>query len=173
MISWLLALAVAAGTPPQRGRADAGVKAEPTPLKPIQIVSDRLHIQGKKQLAIWTGNVKTVRGTTHLSCNRMITYYTRTQEISRVQCNGNVEVIDGDKWARGEQADFDNVTGILVVIGDPEAKQGANHVRGTKVTFHVDQDTVEVENAKAVVETTPQGTPAVPKPEPKKEKSSP
>jgi len=173
LISWLLALAVAATTSPQRGRPDAGVKAESAPLKPILIDAKRLHIEGKKQQAIWYGNVKTVRGTTHLSCDRMITYYTKTQEVSRAQCNGHVEVIDGDKWARGEQADFDNVTGILVVTGDPEAKQGANHVRGSKVTFHVDQDTVEVENAKAVVETTPQGTPAVPKPEPKKEKRSP
>ncbi len=173
MISLLLALAVAVSTAPSRGRADAGVKADSAPLKPIRIDSEHLHIEGKKQLAVWYGHVKTVRGTTHLSCDRMIAHYTKAQEITRVQCNGKVEVIDGDKWARGEQADFDNVTGVLVVTGSPEAKQGANHVRGSKVTFNVDRDTVEVENAKAVVETTSQGTPAVPRPEPKKEKSQP
>jgi len=161
---------VSVSSPSHGGGPDGGVQANSARM-PILIDSDKLRFEGKKQQALWYGHVKVVRGTTHLSCDRMLSHYTKTQEITRVECDGNVEVTDGDKWARGKHADFDNLTGILVVTGSPEAKQGANHVRGTQVTFNVDKDTIEVENASAQVESTPQGTPAVPKPEPKKEKS--
>ncbi len=162
---------VAVSSPSNRGEPDGGVKANSARMQPILIDSKQLRIEGKKQQALWYGHVKAVRGTTHLSCDRMLTHYTKTQQITRVECDGHVEVTDGDKWGRGEHADFDNLTGILVVTGSPEAKQGENHVLGTKVTFNVDKDTIEVENARALVESTPQGTPAVPRPEPKKEKS--
>jgi lipopolysaccharide export system protein LptA len=62
-------------------------------------------------------------------------------------------VRDGEKWARGDRAEFDNVRGVLVVTGNPEARQGPNFMRGTKVTFVVGKDTLEVENARTVFET--------------------
>lgn len=174
MIAIALIYALAASPAPHRGHPDAGVvRPVGSALHPVYIDSDFLNIKGKKQEALWTGHVKTVRGTTHLTCDRMLAHYTPTQEVSRVECSGNVVVVDGDKWARGDHADFDNVTGILIVSGSPEAKQGANHVRGTKVTFDVDRDTIQVENARAVVESSQQGGPVIPKAEPTKEKPTP
>jgi len=156
-----------------RERPDAGVRAVGSAQHPVAIDADFLDIKGKKQEALWIGHVVIVRGTTHVTCDRMLAHYTQTQEITRVECNGNVVVVDGDKWARGDHADFDFATGILIVTGSPEAKQGANHVRGTKVTFQVGRDLIQVENARAVVESSPQGGPVLPKVEPKKEKSTP
>jgi lipopolysaccharide export system protein LptA len=109
----------------------------------------------------------------------LIAHYTKDQEVTRIECLGNVEVFDGDKWAKGERADFDNITGVLEVTGSPEAKQGKNHVKGTKVIFYKEKDTIKVENATTVFESTSQtasesskpGSKAPqPKPEPKKGK---
>jgi hypothetical protein len=41
-------------------------------------------------------------------------------------------------------------------------------MRGTKVTFDVGKDTLEVKNAVTLFETSAQGTPSLPRPEPKK-----
>jgi lipopolysaccharide export system protein LptA len=141
---------------------DGGVhrsSQEPNTLKPVEITADHLQIKGKKHVAVWVGHVKAVRGTTHLSCERLIAYYTSEQEVTRAECIGNAVVTDGDKWAKGDHADFNNVTGILEVTGSPEARQGHNHVRGTKVIFSVDKDTIEVENAAAIFKNVDAGTP--------------
>jgi lipopolysaccharide export system protein LptA len=130
---------------------------------PVEINSDHLEIVGKKNQAIWVGHVQAQRGTTHLSCQRLVAYYTTTQEISKLECLGNVEVTDGDKWAKGERADFDNLSGVLDVTGSPEARQGKNHMRGTKVTFHVDSDVIEVKNAVTLFESSAQRPPPLPK----------
>ena len=157
MIAFALAALLAAA--PAKSSADGGVKTSPvSPKYPLLIDAEHLHIEGKKQEALWRGHVKVTRGPTNIFCNRLLAHYTEQQEVRRVQCYGNVEVFSEDKWAKGDQADFDNITGILVVTGNPEAKQGANHVRGTKVTFSVDEDTIEVDNATAVLKQTPEGT---------------
>jgi len=149
------------------GHADAQDAGTPTPRavaplefkRPVEILADKLEIIGKRNEAIWSGHVRAKRGPTHLRCNRLIAHYSGQQEITRIECVGEVEVEDGDRWAKGEHADFDNLAGVLVVTGAPEARQGPNHMRGTKVTFKVDQDTLEVENAVALFETSGRGLP--------------
>jgi len=154
-----LALAALFAASPGRGAPDAGVKSSMTGMRQLEIEADHLHVEGKKQETLWRGHVKVKRGTTNITCDRMLSHYTEDQEVTRVECHGNVQVVDQDKWAKGDRADFDNVTGILVVTGNPEAKQGGNHVRGTKVVFSVDQDTIEVDNATAVLKKAPEAAP--------------
>ncbi len=64
-----------------------------------------------------------------------------------------VEVVDGDRWAKGERAEFDNVAGVLEVTGSPEARQGPNTMRGTRVLFFLGRDLLQVENATTTIDT--------------------
>ncbi|MDQ3265291.1 MAG: LptA/OstA family protein [Myxococcota bacterium] len=117
----------------------------------IDIKADRLEIQGRANQAVWVGRVRAKRGNTDLSCDRLVAYYTPDQQISKIECTGSVEMHDGDRWAKGERAEFDNARGVLIVTGSPEAQQGPNHMRGTKVTFHMEKDLVQVENPVVVI----------------------
>jgi lipopolysaccharide export system protein LptA len=151
------------------GATDGGTSApgEPRPAapaefkNPVNIKADRFEIQGKRQEASWIGHVKAIRGRTVLTCERLIAHYTRTQEITRIECDGDVEATHGDMWARGERADFDNVRGILVVTGSPQARKGPNAMKGSRITVDVARDTILVENAQTVFESSPTrlGTP--------------
>jgi lipopolysaccharide export system protein LptA len=144
-------------------KADAGTPAvAPSKFEsPVEITADRFEIFSRKQQAVWTGHVRAKRGTVDLSCDRLLATYTQAQEISRIECAGGVEVVDGTRWAKGDRADFDSVNGILVVTGSPEAKDGPNYVRGTKVIFNQKKNTMQVENAFSIFETSPQGVPGV------------
>ena len=42
---------------------------------------------------------------------------------------------------------FDNRTGVLVVTGQPQARQGNNLIRGRQVTFTVGSERLEVDQA--------------------------
>ncbi len=161
MIDFFLIAFFAARSPPfdsaqgERGGARPAVSSQGA--NPVDIASDDLEIFDKKHVAFWIGHVKARSGTTDITCNRLTAHYAKSQsqekEITTIECVGNAEVQDGDKWAKGERADFDNRTGVLVVTGSPEAKQGTTHVRGTKVIFYRDKDTIKVENARTVFET--------------------
>lgn len=163
-------LAAAAASP---AAPDAGVSRSSENLEPVEITADHLQIRGKKHVAVWVGHAKAIRGTTHLSCERLIAYYTSDQRVTRAECIGNAVVTDGDRWAKGDRADFNNLTGILEVTGSPEAGQGGNHVQGSKVIFSVDKDVIEVENASAVVKKPEGGKSKAPQEQTKKEKTRP
>lgn len=168
MIEYFLMALVAAGTADAGtlAAADAGAPG-PKPVSPadfknpVDIRSDKFEIQGRRNEAIWSGNVRAVRGKTILTCDRLIAHYNKdkAQEINRMECVGDVEATHGDMWARGERADFDNVAGLLVVTGSPEARKGPNQIRGARILFDVTRDTISVERAETIFNTAPTRAP--------------
>lgn len=122
--------------------------------KPVEVSADRLEVHGKQNQAVYSGHALAKRDSATISCERILVHF-RGKEILRVEAEGGVEVTDGDRWARGEKADFDNLSGVLVVSGKPQAKQGQNHVAGSKVTFTVGSDLLEVEDARTLFEEAP------------------
>jgi lipopolysaccharide transport protein LptA len=126
--------------------SDAGVSDA------VAIDADRLVLDQQRATATWVGHVRVIRGTTVLTAPELVAHYDERGEITRVQAKGGAEAKDRDRWARGARADYDVKKGVLVVTGSPEARQGKNHMRGTKVTFFPGTDFIEVENATTVIE---------------------
>lgn len=179
MIDYLLVAFLAAQAPYAQAQAETRAQAEaeqaqaaqtkaaqrsPKDFKnPVNITADRFEIQARRQEATWSGNVRAQRGRTQLTCERLVAHYTASQEIRRIECVGDVEASHGDIWAAGERAEFDNQTGNLVVTGNPRARQGNNHLRGVRIVVDVTLDTIAVERAETVIESTPtQGVPRLP-----------
>lgn len=120
---------------------DAGVLLE----QPVTITSVKGVVKNREQRGEYSGHVKVVRGTTTLTCDRLeVLYGAAGGQITRLLGHGDVEAVDGDRWAKGEEADFDNLTGVLVVTGHPEARQGTREVVGEVVTFTTGDDRVRV-----------------------------
>lgn len=148
------------GTPPA---ADAGSASQgplgPVDLKePVQITADL--IEGGKSQATLTGNVKVTHRTLVLKCDRMTAYFTQPRVVTRVVCTGGVNAVDGDRMARGERAEYDVASGVLVVTGSPEARQGTTYMRGTKVRLTLGSERLDVENAVIIFESPPASSPA-------------
>ena len=152
------------------GAADSGRAQLATPENPVFVDCDKGRMEGAAQRFVCTGHVKMVRNTTTLTCDRSIGHYLGKDatQITRLECFGNVQAVDGERWASGDHADYDTVKEVLVLTGNPEARQGTNTMRGDRVVFYVDTDLIEVERVKGVLESkgkepgTKKPTPAPP-----------
>jgi len=140
-------------TPAAQAGARAPAKGAPSLRNPVEVTA-RLVTGGRNQ-AVFTGDVLVKHQTLELRCDKMTAWYDGPREVTRVECAGNVRAVDGDRSARGERADFDVPTGVLVVTGNPEARQGTTFLSGTKVRMTLGSENVEVENARVIVETAP------------------
>lgn len=118
----------------------------------VEIDADLLVLEDKKSTALWTGNVKARRATTLIKTPELTAHYDEKGVVTRVEGRNGVEATDQDKWAKGQKADYDAATGVLVMTGKPEARQGPNRMKGTKITFTTGKDTLEVENATTVMQ---------------------
>lgn len=121
----------------------------------VEIDADLLVLEDRKSTAVWKGNVRARRGPTLIKAPELTAHYDAQGAVTKVQARGGVEATDGDKWARGQRADYDNARGVLVVTGKPEARQGPNTMRGSKITFVTGKDLLEVENATTVLRPEP------------------
>jgi lipopolysaccharide transport protein LptA len=118
----------------------------------IVIDADTLVLDADKKVATWQGHVKAKKTTTTLVAPTLVARYDDKGTITRVEARGGVVVTDKDRWARGARADYDATQGRLVVTGKPEARQGQNHITGRSVTFVSGSDTLEVEDAKSIID---------------------
>ncbi|MGA9525866.1 MAG: LptA/OstA family protein [Myxococcaceae bacterium] len=130
--------------------APVQAKKAPALKESVDISAQRFEVQGRRKEAVLSGNVVAVRGSTTLRCDRAIAEYSDGREIRRVQCSDNVEATDGDRWAHGEHAVFDNVSGTLTVTGTPKARQGSTFMEGSKVTLETNRDVTTVVDATIV-----------------------
>ncbi|WP_224364779.1 LptA/OstA family protein [Hyalangium versicolor] len=124
---------------------------------PVEITAKL--ITGERNSATFTGDVQVKHRTLDLKCDKMVAFYTGSREVTRVECTGGVQAQDGDRFARGERAEYDVPSGVLVVTGSPEARQGTTYLTGTKVRLTLGSERLEVENARIVVETAPLAAP--------------
>ena len=147
------------GTPPApgagRSQETGGRTPIATPENPVFVDCDRGRMEGSERRFVCIGHVKMVRNTTTLTCDRSIGHYLGKDatQITRLECFGHVEAVDGERWARGDHADYDTVKEVLVLTGNPEARQGTNTMKGDRVVFYVDTDLIEVERVSGVLES--------------------
>lgn len=153
MISLALILALAASPTPSK-KEKAPPKPRPT-IQSVAIKSDFLRVMEKQHKATYWGNVKVNRGKVEISCDRMvIDYQDAIDDITKIVCTGNVHIADGEKKARSQHADFDNVKGVLVLTGKPELHRGSTVIHGSKITYQTDGDDLVVEDATILSDTS-------------------
>jgi lipopolysaccharide transport protein LptA len=133
-VTWTLAVLLAAAPLP-----DAG----PTP-RAVQVEAARLQVDDRTQVAVYTGQVVARRDGTTLRCDTLTVHYDGARQVTRMQAEGHVEATEGQRWARGDTADYDNRTGLLVVRGNPSARQGNREVDGDEVRVVTGQELVDI-----------------------------
>ncbi len=127
-------------------QADGGVS------DPTSIDADKLVLDERQSIATWTGHVKARRGDTTMIGPEMTATYDEHGTVTHIEGHHGVEATQGTKWARGQRADYDATRGMLVVTGNPEARQDKNRMRGTKFIFYQGADLLEGENVTSIIE---------------------
>ena len=130
----------------------SGLDAGTLLARPVEVKADRLEVFAKEGRAEYLGHAVATRDSTTLTCDRLVVFYAQDQSVTRIEAHGNVVAVDQDREAKGQDATYDNATGVLVMTGDPEGRQGGRRVRGSEVTFRTGLDRLEVKDARTFVD---------------------
>lgn len=127
--------------------ADAGVLAA----RPVTVTADKLELFNRENRAVYTGHAKAVRDGLTLTCQRLEVFLTPARDVERLVATGDVVAVEGEREARGDEAEFSNVTGLLTVRGSPRGRQGHREVDGELVTFTTGDERLVVTKPKTRV----------------------
>ncbi len=116
---------------------------------PIDITSDTVEADQKTNTVTFKGNVVAKQEDTTLWANTLTVYYDeKTKKLKEIVATGNVKVVQLDKRATSQKATFDQDKNKVTFDGDAVAREGANVIRGERITYYVDEERSVVEPVK-------------------------
>ncbi|MEW6374580.1 MAG: lipopolysaccharide transport periplasmic protein LptA [Thermodesulfobacteriota bacterium] len=116
---------------------------------PIDITSDTVEADQKQNRVTFKGNVIAKQEETTLYANTLVIIYDpSTKKLKEIIAIGNVKVVQLERRATSQKATFDQDKNKVVLDGDAVVREGANVIRGEKVTFYIDEERSVVEGGK-------------------------
>ena len=116
---------------------------------PIDITSDTVEADQKTNTVIFKGNVVAKQEDTTLYANTLtIIYDQNTKKIKEIIAVGNVKVVQLERRATSQKATFDQDKNKVTFDGDAVVREGANVVRGERITYYVEEERSVVEPGK-------------------------
>lgn len=135
---------------------------------PIAISADNLKADDLSGIVTFTGAVVARQGEMTLACDVMKVFYTSRavepqerassdttpspfdssdRQVDRVECHGNVKMVEGDRMAVGKTAVYlaSSLPRRIVLTGEARVWQGRDSLTGHQVTYLLDQKRTTVE----------------------------
>jgi lipopolysaccharide export system protein LptA len=116
---------------------------------PVVITSDMLTADNKAHTALFEKSVIAKTTDMTIYADKMLVYYKEgTGDVTRIDSEGNVKVIKGDRVITSREATYLADGDKAIFTGDPRAVQGENVVTGKKMTYLMSEDRFFVEDSK-------------------------
>jgi lipopolysaccharide export system protein LptA len=118
---------------------------------PINIKSDTMSFDYKKNAVLFSGHVHAVQTANELYSNTLHVQMNKDSQIQEMIADGNVRMSQGQRWATGDHAVLDETVHTLVLTGSPVVHDGKDQIAGTKITVFLQTNKSEVTEPKAVI----------------------
>lgn len=100
----------------------------------------------KKNTITYKGQVVAVQADMTMRSETLTAYYDPAmKQLKEAVAEGKVQVVQGDKNARGAKAIFNGKTKTVTLTGSPVVRQGNSEVSGSRITFFIEEDRAVVE----------------------------
>ena len=113
---------------------------------PITITSQKVDFDNKKQEAIYSGEVKVIKGDITFTADTIrVLFWEKDQSVKLIQADGRVRIWWKDRYAEAEKGVYDDQTQTLILTGSPKTWQNENIVKGDRISYDMAEDRIMVE----------------------------
>ncbi len=119
---------------------------------PVVITAQQAEFDNKTRKAVYTGNVKVVRGDTTMYSDKLESFLDKEgKELDHIIATGCVKVLQGNKIITAEKGVYYDKEQKVVLTGSPVSRDGENVIEGSRMVYFFNQERVVVEDAKSVL----------------------
>lgn len=123
---------------------------------PVDLTADELEVVNAQCLAIWRGSAEALQADTRLRAD-VLRIYTKAGParpgatgpacgaVDRMEAQGNVFYVTPQQRVRGDKADYNAASEVIVMTGDVVAAQGKNVLRGRRMVINVKTGEAQME----------------------------
>jgi lipopolysaccharide export system protein LptA len=113
--------------------------------QPVNIQSDSMEYDNKKNLALFRGHVMARQGDFTVFSDTMRVLYSDEGGLKQLSAIGNVKIIQGNRIATGQKIILYNDQQKIVATGNPRVWEGDNVICGKTITVYLEEDRYVVE----------------------------
>jgi lipopolysaccharide export system protein LptA len=104
--------------------------------EPIEITSDRLDADDNARIMMFIGNAVAKQGDATIFADRLtVRYAEQGGDVDRVVAEGNVRIVQGERLATSQRADFFRDQERILLTGDPQVTEKGSTVKGHQITL--------------------------------------
>jgi len=125
----------------------AAMSADDVSPIPVQIEADQLEVEHGDGQARFSGHVKLVRGTFVLHADQLTAHYGDKggkMHFSYGRAEGNVRFEEGDRQGSADAVLFDQVSGVVTLMGNAELEQPGGRISGDSIEYNLDSGDTNV-----------------------------
>lgn len=172
-LTWSLGLSFTFALAQDKGPRSSAPTVSREGETPLHITAAQLEADEERHLILFKGQVKAVYGDATLYADRLLIFYRPKksqgarpdsgagaqppsvlgdlggEKLDRIEAQGNVRVVQGDRVATAQQAVYYKDREEIVLTGRPQVWRGENLLKGERLIVHLD-------SKKVVVESSPQ-----------------
>jgi lipopolysaccharide export system protein LptA len=110
----------------------------------VTIESDSLSVIGKENKAVFEGNVDVTYKTSRLKADKMTVFYNKDKKPEKIECNDNVNFVDGKMYGVSEKAEVDLNTNIIKLIGNVRVWNNDNYLEGEEIIIYNNEERIDI-----------------------------
>lgn len=119
---------------------------------PIVITSLTMTADNRANSALFEGSVVASTDNMKIFSDRMLVYYDETGKVTKIESDGHVKLLRGERIITSETAVYFAADEKLIFTGQPRALEGGSIVSGTRMIYMMKEDRYKVENSKVFIE---------------------
>jgi lipopolysaccharide export system protein LptA len=147
----------------------ASTQAQTGGQAPISITADQMEADDKQKVVHFVGSVVARQDDVTVNCDRMRVFYQAvdtgetsadkqeesglmglgggSNEIKRVECEGNVKITQGDRVALGQKAIYmaKGSPRTIILTGEPRIWRNRDYLTGKRIIYYLDENRSVVE----------------------------
>ncbi|MBI4822783.1 MAG: hypothetical protein HY805_00920 [Nitrospirae bacterium] len=116
---------------------------------PIVITSSTLSADTFK--ALFEGSVVARTDDIIMHSDRMLVFYSSDGKVDKIEADGNVRLIRGQKVVTSNKAVFIAGEEKIVLTGEPKAVEGENVVTGSKIIYMIKENRYLIEDSRVIL----------------------
>jgi lipopolysaccharide export system protein LptA len=118
--------------------------------EPIEITADRLDADDKARIMMFVGNAVARQGDATISADRLtVRYAGQGGDVDRMVAEGNVRIVQGDRVATSQRADFFRDQERILLTGSPQVTEKGSTVQGHQITLFMKERRAVVQGSQS------------------------
>jgi len=119
----------------------SALESEPVDESLIKVSAERMEANGLSHTVIFSGKVIARQSGMVMHSEKMTLFYhaDRPAEIDRIEIEGGLRIVQGDRIASADRGVFRNQEGQVFLYGNAEVHQDGNRIAGDEVVYYLNE----------------------------------